>query len=158
MLAMFTADDGSYDLAAMANFASMAIWGMVVSKARSGLEAVNTKDSSKVNGLLKKTTQLISLITFASIFKLIAVLMEEPVAAPTVSTSHVLKQSRPSILLEQEHPESFYDSSSPHYMGGAHNVALAQLSDPKAVPRTPSQESLGGAHNAALYALKQQSK
>ena len=41
-MSMFTGSDGTLDITSMANLASMAIWGMVLAKARSGLEAVET--------------------------------------------------------------------------------------------------------------------
>jgi hypothetical protein len=50
----------------------MAIWGMVLAKARSGLEAVETQDSSKVGGLLSKVTSLIVLIAVSAICKMVA--------------------------------------------------------------------------------------
>jgi hypothetical protein len=69
---MFVGADGTLDITSMANLASMAIWGMVLAKARSGLEAVETQDSSKVGGLLSKVTSLIVLIAVSAICKMVA--------------------------------------------------------------------------------------
>jgi len=99
------------------------IWGLVLAKARSGLEAVETKDTSKVSGLLSRVASLIGLIICASVFKLVASLTE-PKITPTVKP--LLKQSF-DVSPDEEHPSSYYDESSPHYLGGAHNVALQQL-------------------------------
>lgn len=70
-----------------------------------------------------------------------------------------------SVAAPQMHPKlsashdndrlpSYYNKQSAHYMGGAHNVALANLSKgilPASVSADmPSQASLGGAHNVAM--------
>lgn len=54
----------------------MLIWGMVLAKARNGLEAVESKDSSKVGGLLSNVTNLIMLIAASAVFKLVATISE----------------------------------------------------------------------------------
>lgn len=41
----FTGADGSIDIHTLMSAASMLIWGLVLAKARSGLEAVETKDT-----------------------------------------------------------------------------------------------------------------
>lgn len=126
-MSMFTGADGTLDITSMANLASMAIWGMVLAKARSGLEAVETQDTTKVGGLLSKVTSLIVLITVSAICKMVALSTTlEPVSVPPVEVAHntpLLKQSRQ----EKQYPESYYDESSSHYLGGAHNVALQSL-------------------------------
>merc|ERR1712032_473540 len=65
--------------------------------------------------------------------------------------------------LESGHTDSYYDQDSPHYMGGAHNVALQAASQKTmggarnvALSVMDSQEELGGAHNAAYQSLKLQ--
>ena len=107
--------------------ASMAIWGLVLAKARSGLEAVETKDTSKVGSLLSRVVSLIVLICSASVFKLIANATEtqRPAIAVEESSRPLLKQTHDT----QVYPESYYDEQSPHYKGGAHNVALQKLKD-----------------------------
>lgn len=74
--AQFIAADGSYDISSMASYASVFIWGLVLTKARSGLEASDSKDSSKVGGLLQRATSLIALICASALFKLIAVMTD----------------------------------------------------------------------------------
>lgn len=64
--------DGSVDFSQLANMASMTIWGLVLAKARSGLEAVETKDTLKVSSLFSRVVSLIVLICSAAVFKLIA--------------------------------------------------------------------------------------
>jgi hypothetical protein len=73
---------------------------------------------------------LIGLILMTAVFKLVANTMEPygglfPAEAPETSRP-ILKQSNQQT---QEFPASYYDSSSPHYMGGAHNVALQRLKE-----------------------------
>lgn len=69
---MFMATDGSVDIASAANVASMFIWGLVLAKAKNGLEAAESKDSSKVGGILSKATSLIMLVVVSAVCKLIA--------------------------------------------------------------------------------------
>lgn len=56
----------------MANIASIFIWGLVLTKAKSGLEAADSKESSQVGGLLSKALSMIVLIGVSAIFKLVA--------------------------------------------------------------------------------------
>lgn len=95
---MFAGADGTVDITSMANLASMAIWGMVLAKARSGLEAVETQDTSKVGGLLSKVTSLIFLITISAICKMVALsTTPDLVSVPSVEFTHttpLLKQSK----------------------------------------------------------------
>ena len=64
------------DITSAANVASMFIWGLVLAKAKSGLEAVETQDTSKVGGLLSRATSLIMLIAMSAICKLVAITNE----------------------------------------------------------------------------------
>lgn len=66
----------------------------------------------------------------------------------------------------QDYPDSYYDETSSHYMGGAHNAALATLKGGK-IPEQGKPASYydvtsphyqGGAHNVALNRLKEESK
>jgi hypothetical protein len=84
--ASFMAADGSIDIAQMANMISMMIWGLVLTKARAGLEAVESKDTSKVSGLLSRAVSLIALIAAAAIFKLVATMSQAPTGATVVHT------------------------------------------------------------------------
>lgn len=45
---------------------SVAVWGMVVAKANTGLSAVGEKDSSTIGGMLKKTFMMLVAVLFAS--------------------------------------------------------------------------------------------
>ncbi len=152
---MFVGADGTLDITSMANLASMAIWGMVLAKARSGLEAVETQDSSKVGGLLSKVTSLIVLIAVSAICKMVALTTTpQPVSVPAVEVAHntpLLKQSRQ----EEQYPESYYDESSSHYLGGAHNVALKQL---KTANTSKAYTRKDGAHNVALDQVRAESR
>jgi hypothetical protein len=71
---------------------------------------------------------MIAMIAVASLFKFGA---EMSVTTPLPMTPR-LKASAPisssSPMVEVEHLPSYYDPMSSHYMGGAHNVALAHLS------------------------------
>lgn len=154
--------DGSVDISQMANMVSMMIWGLVLTKARAGLEAVESNDTSKVGGLLSRAVSLIVLIGAAAIFKLVSTVSQAPEAI-AVRATPVLKQSH-----VQEYPESYYDETSSHYLGGAHNVALEQLkagnipqkySTENGLPQawTRGVEVVGGNHNIALQQLKAES-
>ena len=60
------------EMSGMFSGISVFIWGLVLAKARSGMEAANTKDSGSVGGLLKKSAGLIFLIGVASVFQLMS--------------------------------------------------------------------------------------
>ena len=166
------AADGSVDFSQLANMASMTIWGLVLAKARSGLEAVETKDTSKVSSLFSRVVSLIVLICSAAIFKLIANATEnmKPAAFEVAEVEEVASAARPLLKQSREYPESYYDETSPHYMGGAHNVALENLKNgkvpmlasktdyPKSYYDEDSSHYKGGAHNVALQQLKNESK
>lgn len=144
---------------------SMMIWGLVLTKARAGLEAVESNDASKVGGLLSRAVSLIVLIGAAAIFKLVATVSQAPEAI-AVRANPILKQAH-----TQEYPESYYDETSSHYLGGAHNVALEKLKSGK-IPQkntkssedglpeewTRNVEVVGGNHNIALQQIKAESK
>lgn len=82
----FMAADGSFDIAQMANMISMMIWGLVLTKAKAGLEATESKDTSKVSGLLSRAVSLIALISAAAIFKLVATMSQAPTSVPVMHT------------------------------------------------------------------------
>jgi len=136
------------------------IWGLVVTKAKSGLAASNTKDSSVVGGLLKKTGSLIMMISIAAAFQMASEMQNSNAnAKQSAAISHKLKAVAAPLV--EDHPASFYDKSSSHYMGGAHNVALANMGKITDSPKQfvgESQKELGGAHNAAYELLAKKSK
>ena len=153
------AADGTNEMGSMFNGISVFIWGLVLTKARQGMEAANTKDSEKAGGLLKKSAGLIFMIVAASVFQLLSSFKYEvsPTQVASQVATHALQSSRGQA---QEHPDSYYDQSSSHYMGGAHNVALANIRS-GLQPRVESGHTasyydkssphyLGGAHNVAL--------
>ena len=135
---------------------SVAIWGMVVSKAKSGLEAAGKNDSNSVGGLVKKIGTLCALIGVASVFQLMGTMNTanpvEAVQQATASSTHKLQASH-----AEKHPASYYDSSSSHYMGGAHNVLLNQALKGDAPKKVASQKAMGGAHNVAMAVLAEKS-
>ena len=97
---------------------SMAIWGLVIAKAKAGQEAASSKDSASVGSIVKKVGTICALIATASMFQLMSSLnTTNPVEAVTKATqsSHKLQASN------TRHPASYYDKSSSHYMGGVHN-------------------------------------
>lgn len=142
--------DGSIDMPTMLNFLSMAIWGLVMTKANQGLEAAKTGDANAVTGLMKKATTLCGLILIASGAKYAKAYFEEPqqVAQPIVEPAAL----KPKLQMSQsaQHLKSYFDETSSHYKGGMHNSALASLSNKE----IPSQKYLGGAHNVALQRFK----
>ena len=87
------------------------------------MEAAGTKDSGSVGGLLKKSAGLMFMIAVASIFQLMATYSSAMTPAIQEVAHHALQSSH-----TQPHAASYYDETSSHYMGGAHNVALANLS------------------------------
>lgn len=163
------------EMSSMFSGISVFIWGLVLAKARSGMEAATTKDSGNVGGLLKKSAGLMFLIGVASVFQLVSTYKGEmptvqQVAKHSLQSSHDVERSdsyydkesshymggahnvalaniRQGLQpkLESGHTESYYDENSPHYMGGAHNVALRQA----------SQKTMGGARNVALSMIDQ---
>lgn len=140
---------------------SVMIWGLVVAKAKSGVEAAQSKDAASVGGLVKKVGVICSLIAGASILQLMASMDTSNAVA---SVSKAIKSEAPSHKLsasrEEEHPASFYDESSSHYLGGAHNRLIEsakKLVKGSSKSKVPSQKSMGGAHNSALAVLTEES-
>ena len=138
---------------------SLAIWGLVVSKAKSGLDAATKTDEQSVGAIVKKVGIFTALIALASVCQLMGnANTPSPVEAATQvsSSSHKLQASRES------HPASYYDKSSPHYMGGAHNVHLMNAGNKKAHTASYYDQSsshyMGGAHNVLLSIAKESMK
>lgn len=148
------------EMSSMFSGVSVFIWGLVLAKARSGMEAATTKDSGSVGGLLKKSAGLIFMIAIASVFQLMSTYKAEMTPSVQSVAKHALQSSH-----KTEYAESYYDEESPHYMGGAHNVALANIRNglkPKlesghtdSYYDQDSPHYMGGAHNVALQAASQ---
>lgn len=136
---------------------SCLIWGLVLQKARNGMDVSSSKDSSTVSDVVKKTGTIICLIIGATALQFFAnyntLESAIPASHPALQSSHFsLKAASPIV---EDLPESYYDSSSSHYMGGAHNVALQAAAKTMKTSdvQVPTQASMGGAHNSALNAL-----
>lgn len=166
---------------------SVAIWGLVASKAKTGQDAVASSDSSTVAGLVKKIGTMCCLIAAASVMQYMSTMNDAPEA------EHVTKSSK---KLKSSHTDSFNDPSSSHYQGGAHNILMQYAKDKmsgkikgnaydkktktnepaheslmnyakgrmsgeiKQTKRTAlkmTSESMGGAHNVAMAVLQEQS-
>ena len=132
-------DDNSMSMTL--NALSVMVWGMVAAKAKAGMNAANSDDHTTVKGMLKKATNLILMIVFASFVKFGAEMSQKQTKMPftkhpTLQAAH--KAPVASTFVDaadaanpfEKHAASFYDPTSSHFMGGAHNVALAHLSDP----------------------------
>lgn len=131
---------------------SLALWGLVVSKAKAGMDASKSTESASVGGLVKKVGVISALIACASVFQLMSTMnTSNPVKAVT-EASHKLQASA------EQHPSSFYDSSSSHYQGGAHNVLINAAKDGKKLQASQSSASaMGGNHNVAMAVLAEKS-
>jgi len=81
----FMSSDDSIDISQLAGMASIFIWGLVLTKAKSGLEAADSSESGKVGGLLSKIMTMIVLIAVSALFKLVANITGSPSAATTFS-------------------------------------------------------------------------
>lgn len=97
---------------------SVAIWGLVVAKARTGMEASTKSDSTTVGGLVSKVGTICGLIAAAALCQFMGT-MGASEATGVASKGHKLQSGRPT-----SHPASYYDEESSHYMGGAHNALL----------------------------------
>jgi hypothetical protein len=107
------------------------IWGLVLQKARNGMSVSTSKDTSSVGETVKKTGTLIALILGATVLQFVAnyqtpVQTAAPASHPVLQQAHRLQAASP---MAEELPASFYDKSSSHYMGGAHNAALMSVRD-----------------------------
>ena len=67
------------EMSGMFNGVSVFIWGLVLAKARSGMDAASQKDTGTVGGLLKRSAGLIFMIAIASVFQLLSVYKSEMV-------------------------------------------------------------------------------
>ena len=134
------------------NSLSVAIWGLVVTKAKSGMEAASNKDANTVGGIVKKVGAICALIAGASMLQLMANMnTASPVEAVTKASGHKLQASK------NAHPDSYYNPESSHYQGGAHNVLLNFAKDTMSGKKVASveQKNLGNhGHNVLINVAK----
>lgn len=123
----FMSNDGSFDLKSTANGFSVMLWGLVLAKAQQGFKASTSKDSTTVKSKISNISKLIGLIIGATLCKFVAESNFLESSVPEINSKKSLKGGR--LQSSKNMPESFYDPSSSHYMGGAHNVALAKLAE-----------------------------
>lgn len=125
------------------------------------MTASNSKESSTVKGKLSNISMLIALILGATVCKITADgSMFESSAKASLKSSHkhALKSSAVG-----PYPASYYDKTSSHYMGGAHNVALQDVANmgptkyvkKMAAPKV-SKDKTG--HNLALQSVANMSR
>jgi len=137
---------------------SVGIWGLVVAKAKTGVEAASKNEASSVGGLVKRVGYICALIAAASLTQFMGHYnTPNPVEAVTkaASSSHKLQASN------EHHPASYYDKSSSHYMGGGHNVliqtAKAMMNGEK-LPEAPKVKAVNAkatGHSALLEYAEQ---
>lgn len=144
-------------MAVTLNALSMMVWGLVAAKAKAGMQAASSDDHTTVKQMLKKATNLILMVVFASFVKFGAEMSQKqntigsrhptlkairtPTTEFTQATNFMEIGDSASPWEEKEHTPSFYDPTSSHYMGGAHNVALAHLSNPNSAMLTGVPEA-----------------
>ena len=94
-LSASNAADDANEMGSMFSGISVFIWGLVLTKARQGMEAANTKDSEKAGGLLKKSAGLIFMIVAASVFQLFSSFKYEvsPSQVASQVATHALQSS-----------------------------------------------------------------
>jgi len=126
-LSDFTNDDGSMDMHSAAKGMSVMLWGLVIAKAQQGFKASTAKDSATVKSKISNVTKLIGLIAGATICQFVS--SSQLFASAPENKVTETKKTLKSSLKSAQHPESFYDPESRHYMGGAHNVALKNLAE-----------------------------
>ena len=86
------------------SYLSVAIWGLVVTKAKAGVDAASNKDESTVGGLVKKVGAICALIAAASICQFMGTMNPAKDAAKAApAQAHKLQASNVS------HPASYYD-------------------------------------------------
>ena len=101
------------------------------------MTASQSDEKETVGGVVKKASKLAILVLVGSLLKFAAqVTHAAPMTTPKLMAGHAEPKTKvwppPEMFeMKEDHPDSFYDPSSSHYMGGAHNVALARLSDPE---------------------------
>ena len=140
---------------------SLAIWGLIVSKAKSGLEAASQSEEKSVGATVKKIGALCGLIVAASLFQLMA---QQNTSNPVEAVSAATKATSSKKLQasnESEHLPSYYDKSSSHYMGGAHNQFLNAMKQHKETGKPLKQASRSyenHGHNILVQAAQETMK
>jgi hypothetical protein len=126
---------------------SVAMWGLVVAKAKAGVEAAQKEDAQSIGASLKKIGMFCSLVAGASLLQMMgAANTTNPVEAVKSATRHAKLQS-------EHHPASYYDENSSHYQGGAHNVFMNAVKLGNIEEPTPQF-----GHEAVIHAAKQLKK
>ena len=140
---------------------SLAIWGLIVSKAKSGLEAASQSDEKSVGATVKKIGAFCGLIVAASLFQLMA---QQNTSNPVEAVSAATKATSSKKLQasnESGHLPSYYDKSSSHYMGGAHNQFLNAMKQHKETGKPLKQASRSyenHGHNILVQAAQETMK
>ena len=97
---------------------------------------------------------MICMIAAASLCTYMGSLSDSSAILSVPSSSPQIHHPKLAASHTNDRLPSYYNKDSAHYMGGAHNVALANLSKgilPASISAdVPSQASLGGAHNVAM--------
>lgn len=105
-----------------------------------------------MSGLVKKVGAICALIAAASVFQLMGTMnkVEKDVTVKASKTeSHKLQASNES------HPASYYDRSSSHYQGGAHNVLINKAKEFQTGVRVVAEEQGNYGHNVLIRAAKE---
>ena len=125
---------------------SVAVWGLVVAKAKAGVDAAAKNDIESVGAMLKKVGVFCTLIAGASLLQMMgAANTTNPVeAVQAASSSHKLKA--------EHHPRSYYDENSSHYQGGAHNALVNSVKSGEF--KLPTHEPEFG-HEVLVHVAKQ---
>lgn len=93
------------------------IWGAVAAKAKTGLEAAESKSVSTVSEGLKRVISLSILIVLGTVLNMYQSDSFKSIFAEAAPETH-------PQLEQSNHLPSYYDTSSAHYLGGAVNAAL----------------------------------
>jgi len=135
------------------SFISVAIWGLVVTKAKAGVEAASNKDAGTVSGLVKKVGAICALIAAASIFQLMGSMNSTADKDLAVKASKV--ENHKLQASNERHPASYYDRSSSHYQGGAHNVLINKARESMAGVRVVQEDQGNYGHNVLIRAARE---
>lgn len=105
-----------------------------------------------MSGLVKKVGAICALIAAASCFQLMGTMnsVEKGVAAKAPKTESPKLQAS-----NESHPASYYDRSSSHYQGGAHNVLINKAKESMSGVRAVEQEQGNYGHNILIRAAKE---
>lgn len=113
-------DSSSDPMSVAFNSMSVMVWGLIAAKAKTGLNAAQDKDATSVSQAFSRVISMSLLIVLATCLNLYSkssALDLDDALSFEAPVHHVLESASPK-------PASFYDHSSSHYLGGAHNAAL----------------------------------